>query len=84
MENAKNITPLQPTPSRSLPSWITPAWIARTRAVWQPYVDHVMSDEDAIEMLKTIGALAEVLFEPAPLDNHAVVDPPAFGMRKAG
>jgi hypothetical protein len=75
MENAKNTTPPQHAPSDPLPTWITPALIERTRAVWQPYVDHILSDDEAIEMIKTVGALCDVLFEPDPLDNRAVLDP---------
>lgn len=61
----------------ALPAWITPALIAQTRIVWQPYYAEPLSHDDAIELLSSVGALCDVLFEPNPLDNDDADEPPA-------
>ena len=45
----------------ALPAWITPERIANTRTTWQPYYSEPLTDEDAIEMLLTVGNLYRVL-----------------------
>jgi hypothetical protein len=45
----------------ALPAWITPERIVATRSTWQPYYTETLTDEDAIEMLMTVGNLYRVL-----------------------
>ena len=54
--------PVRPKPDSILPPrWITSERIANTRTTWQPYYSETLTDEDAIEMLLTVGNLYRVL-----------------------
>jgi hypothetical protein len=43
------------------PSWVTPELIKYTLATWQPYYKETLTDDDAVEMLLTVGNLYRVL-----------------------
>lgn len=45
------------------PSWITPAMIQETLCVWQPYYNTPLTEDDAVEMLMTVGRLFDCLQE---------------------
>jgi hypothetical protein len=45
----------------ALPGWITPELIAETLTTWQPYYPEPLTNDDAVEMLLTIGNLYRVL-----------------------
>ena len=44
-----------------IPAWITEELIAETVDVWQPYYQQVLTREEAIEILRGFGRLADVL-----------------------
>lgn len=53
-----------PTPSAlraGLPAWISEELIQETLTAWQPYYRQVLSDADAIGILRTMGRLVDVL-----------------------
>jgi hypothetical protein len=43
------------------PAWITQELIELTLTTWQPYYTQVLNNEDAVEMLLTVGSLYRVL-----------------------
>lgn len=46
-------------PEAASPVWITPALIADTLATWQPYYDQPLTEDDAIEILQSVGLLLQ-------------------------
>ncbi|MGH7213639.1 MAG: hypothetical protein ACREIT_02570 [Tepidisphaeraceae bacterium] len=82
MPGDRSFSETQP-PSAATPAWITPALIARTRRVWSPLYGHELTDDDAIELLISVGALCDVLFAPNPLDKSGPSDPPAIKSRRS-
>jgi TorA maturation chaperone TorD len=54
----------RPNPSGSAPSrpsWVTPELIKKTLTTWQPYYKETLTEQDAVEMLLTVGNLYRVL-----------------------
>jgi hypothetical protein len=47
------------------PAWITEELIAETLDVWQPYYANRLTRADAIEILRSVGRLVDVLETPA-------------------
>lgn len=43
------------------PAWITSELLARTRAVWQPYYERTLSEQDVLEIVRSAGRLMEAL-----------------------
>lgn len=43
------------------PSWVTPELIKYTLSTWQPYYQETLTEDDAVEMLLTVGNLYRVL-----------------------
>lgn len=41
------------------PDWITAELIQRTIEVWQPYYSEVISAEEAVEMIRSVGRLID-------------------------
>ncbi|MGC8642330.1 MAG: hypothetical protein ACP5XB_20910 [Isosphaeraceae bacterium] len=39
------------------PEWITPELIERTIEVWQPYYEEVLTPEEAVTMIQSVGRL---------------------------
>ena len=39
------------------PAWITPELIDRTIEVWQPYYEKVLTPEEAVTMIQSVGRL---------------------------
>jgi hypothetical protein len=53
---------LPPAPVRAgLPHWITGALIEETCKTWQPYYSQDLTENDAIEILQTMGRLIDWL-----------------------
>lgn len=48
-----------PPATECVPSWITQELIAETLETWQPYYNHSLTPNDAIEMLRNVGRLFE-------------------------
>ena len=48
---------------RSIPSWISDERIKDTINTWQPYYADPLTEDDAIEILQSVGHLADVLEE---------------------
>lgn len=44
-----------------LPSWISAELVEETAAVWQPFVEHELTAEDAITILLNVGRLADLV-----------------------
>ena len=44
-----------------LPDWITPELITETIAIWQPRYSKRLTDQEAIEILRTVGQLFDAL-----------------------
>jgi hypothetical protein len=45
------------------PAWITPQLVAQTIRVWQPYYADMISTDEAIKMVQSVGQLFSVLRE---------------------
>jgi hypothetical protein len=43
------------------PDWITPELIEATIRVWQPYYEEVLTPEEAVTMILTVGRLFDAL-----------------------
>lgn len=43
------------------PDWITAELIAKTISVWQPYYADVLSPEEAVTMIQSVGRLYQAL-----------------------
>jgi hypothetical protein len=54
-----------PGPATGYPNWITPELIARTLQVWRERWPSPMTEADAIDILVTVGRLAEVITSPS-------------------
>jgi hypothetical protein len=54
-EDAKSIVPA------GAPDWITPELVEATIRVWQPYYEEVLTAEEAVTMILTVGRLFEAL-----------------------
>jgi hypothetical protein len=48
--------------------------IAETRALWQPYYNEDLTDEQAVSLLIPVGALYEVLFSGEADDEEKADD----------
>lgn len=54
-EDAKSIVPA------GSPDWITAELIEQTIRVWQPYYQAVLTPEEAVTMIQSVGRLYEAL-----------------------
>jgi hypothetical protein len=54
-EDAKSIVPA------GSPDWITPELVEATIRVWQPYYEEVLTAEEAVTMIFTVGRLFDAL-----------------------
>lgn len=54
-EDAKSIVPV------GSPDWITTELIEATIRTWQPYYKNTLTPEDAVEMIRNVGLLFQVL-----------------------
>jgi hypothetical protein len=54
-EDANSIVPA------GSPDWITPELIEATIRVWQPYYEEVLTPEEAVTMILTVGRLFDAL-----------------------
>jgi hypothetical protein len=54
------------------PDWITPELIARTLHVWQKRSPTLLTEADAVDMLITVGRLADVLMS-SPIATETTV-----------
>lgn len=54
-EDAKSIVPA------GAPDWITPELVEATIRVWQPYYKDVLSAEEAVAMILSVGRLYDAL-----------------------
>ncbi len=43
------------------PDWITPQLVADTISVWQPYYDEVLTPEEAVTMILSVGRLYQAI-----------------------
>ena len=43
------------------PDWITPELVEATIRVWQPYYEEVLTPEEAVTMILTVGRLFDAL-----------------------
>lgn len=43
------------------PQWVTAELLADTLAVWQPFYSHKLTEQDALEMLRSAAHLLEAL-----------------------
>jgi hypothetical protein len=48
-------------PGGPLPGWITADVIAETRAVWQPFYEKELTDDEAVGLLLNVGTLFRIL-----------------------
>ncbi len=60
-----------PSPPQILPNWMTPELIAETLDVWQPHYPKRLTDEDAIEILRSVGQLFDA-FALGDIDDETV------------
>ena len=61
MQNAQKVSARGPMPTRPLPGWITAAVIAETRAVWQPFYEKELTNDEVVGLLLNVGTLFRVL-----------------------
>jgi hypothetical protein len=54
-EDAKSIVPA------GSPHWITPELVEATIRTWQPYYEEVLTPEEAVTMILTVGRLFDAL-----------------------
>ena len=54
-DDAKSIVPA------GAPDWITAELIAETIRVWQPYYEAVLTPEEAVTMIQSVGRLYKAL-----------------------
>ena len=54
-EGARSIVPA------GAPDWITPELVEETIRVWQPYYAEVLSPEEAVTMIQSVGRLYQAL-----------------------
>ncbi|WP_437191148.1 hypothetical protein [Planctomicrobium sp. SH527] len=45
------------------PTWVTPELIQHTLRVWQPFYEHPLTIQDALDMILSTGRIAEALTE---------------------
>jgi len=50
---------------QAAPDWMTPQLIERTRVVWQKFYSHPLTREEAIDILRRVGRLIDVLRDPS-------------------
>lgn len=48
-----------------IPAWITSELVAETIDVWQPHYEEELTVEDAVEIVNTVGRLADLSFVEA-------------------
>lgn len=59
------------------PSWITPALLSSTRNVWASYFPKALTNQDALEILMTIGHLSDALEDTSHANtNHQTYKTP--------
>ena len=54
-EGARSIVPA------GAPDWITPELVEETIRVWQPYYAEILSPEEAVTMIQSVGRLYQAL-----------------------
>lgn len=59
-------------PTSPHPSWITPELIRRTLGVWQKRSPMPLSEADALDILVTVGHLADLLNDPPKCNGQWV------------
>jgi hypothetical protein len=53
------------------PSWISPELMAETRAVWQPYYEKELTEQDLLALLLPVGVLYELVFSKGATNEEA-------------
>ena len=48
------------------PDWITPELIEATIRIWQPYYAELLSPEEAVTMIQSVGRLYQALSSGSP------------------
>jgi len=48
------------------PAWITAELIEQTLEVWQPHYEYVLTSQDAVTMIQTVGQMFSILSHPDP------------------
>lgn len=54
-EDARGIVPA------GAPDWITPELVEETIRVWQPYYEAIVTPEEAVTMIQSVGRLYQAL-----------------------
>lgn len=64
---------------RATPDWMTPQLIERTRVVWQKFYSHPLTREEAVDILRRVGRLIDVLRNPPEprIEENDCREPPA-------
>ncbi len=57
------------------PSWVTPELIEHTLRVWQPFYQHQLIPEDALEMIRGVAEIVEVLSSGADHETVRRIGP---------
>ncbi len=70
----------------TLPAWITPAWVQRVRTTFQPYYSTPLTDQDAVEILLSMGNLFRLLKGDKDGDDaeHIETELTPEALRRAG
>lgn len=63
MPVATSMAPVRPAVSvpAGAPAWVTSELLDQTIKVWQPYDQHALTAQDALEMMLNVGHLFDVL-----------------------
>jgi hypothetical protein len=51
VQNARKVSVREPMPAGALPGWITADVIAETRAVWQPFYEKELTNDEIVGLL---------------------------------
>jgi hypothetical protein len=57
------------------PSWVTPDLIEHTLRVWQPFYQQQLIPEDALEMIRGVAGIVEVLSSGADHETVRRISP---------
>jgi hypothetical protein len=61
VQNAQKVSVRGPMPAGPLPGWITADVIAETRAVWQPFYEKELTNDEIVDLLLNVGTLFRIL-----------------------
>jgi hypothetical protein len=61
VQNAQKVSVRGPMPVGPLPGWITADVIAETRAVWQPFYEKELTNDEVVGLLLNVGTLFRIL-----------------------